>query len=565
MTDDHNYSRHLESLGLDDLLGEIRERIEPSGGGTRHRIDALLDAVVSVSAGLDLDVTLQRIVKSAIELVDAQYGALGVLGADGVLTEFVYEGIDDATRAEIGPLPTGGGVLGVVIEATKPLRLSDISAHPASSGFPPHHPPMRTFLGIPIRVRDQVFGRLYLTEKSDRREFTVDDEIVVRALASAAGIAIDNARLYRQAEQRQRWLEAAGEVRASLLTADDPTDALHLIARHAASLTDADIALIAVPDEFADEPEHLRVAAGVGVDERLMRAPIPLADSTSGRVFASGEALAVDQLAFDVAASANVDVGPAFVLPLEGREAMRGVLLLCRLKGRQPFDETGREPALSFADQAAMALEQAEGLVTRRQLALVAERDRIARDLHDHVIQRLFAVGLAMRGTHSRARDLPDVVERIDQHLDQLQEVIQEIRTAIFDLHTVSADGPSLRAEIRDVVAELTADTELRTSVRISGPLDVVPADIADDVGAVVREGVSNVVRHAGARAVLLTISVADDIVVEIVDDGIGIPAVGGRSGLAGLATRAGEHDGNLTLSRLATGGTRLVWAAPLP
>ncbi|NMO01601.1 GAF domain-containing protein [Gordonia sp. TBRC 11910] len=557
-------SRRLESLGLDELLGEIRERIETTVQGSRNRIDALLDAVLSVSAGLDLDVTLRRIVRSAIDLAEAQYGALGVLAPDGTLAEFIYEGIDDATRAQIGPLPTGRGVLGVVIEAATPLRLADISAHPASTGFPAHHPPMKTFLGVPIQVRGEVFGRLYLTEKSQDREFTVDDEIVVRALASAAGIAIDNARLYRKAEQRQRWLEATNEVRTSLLTSDDPADALPLIAHHAATLADADIALIAVPDEFAD-PDRLIVAAGVGVDEGLMRRPIPVAGSTSGAVFTSGEALAVDELQFDVAADATVDVGPALVVPLRGRQTTRGVLVLCRLRGRPSFDGSDLEPATSFADQAAIALEHAESAATRHELALVADRDRIARDLHDHVIQRLFAVGLAMQGTHSRASRLPDVADRLDQHMDQLQDVIHEIRTAIFDLHTVESDQPTLRSTLRDIVTEITAESGLRAAVRISGPLDVIPAGLADDVEAVVREGVSNVVRHANAETVAVTVTVADDLVVEVVDDGSGLPRVSGRSGLAGLKARAVAHGGDLSVDSPRGGGTRLVWSTPLP
>ena len=189
----------LSVAPLRELLAEVQDRIESIVSGTRERMDALLDAVVAVSSGLELDSTLRAIVQAAKDLVGAQYGALGVLGEGGMLSRFVHVGIDDDTRQLIGPLPTGHGVLGVVIEDAKPLRLADLSQHPMSVGFPPSHPPMRTFLGVPVRGRGEIFGRLYLTEKANGEEFTADDEVVVQALAGAAGVAIDNARLYEQA------------------------------------------------------------------------------------------------------------------------------------------------------------------------------------------------------------------------------------------------------------------------------------------------------------------------------------------------------------------------------
>jgi transcriptional regulator with GAF, ATPase, and Fis domain len=188
---------------LRELLVEVQDRVEIIVAGTQERMDALLDAVLAVSSGLDLDATLRRIVQAAIDLVDARYGALGVLGEGGMLNEFVYVGIDDETRELIGPLPTGHGVLGVVIEDNKPLRLDDLSQHPMSTGFPPNHPPMRTFLGVPVRARDETFGRLYLTQKNNGGEFTRDDEVVVQALAGAAGVAIDNARSFEAARSRR--------------------------------------------------------------------------------------------------------------------------------------------------------------------------------------------------------------------------------------------------------------------------------------------------------------------------------------------------------------------------
>ena len=239
----------LSQTSLRELMAEVQDHVEDIVAGTRDRMDALLGAVLAVSSGLELDTTLRRIVQAAIDLVDARYGALGVIGEGGMLSQFVNVGIDDATRDLIGPLPTGRGVLGVVIEDNKPLRLDDLSQHPMSVGFPPHHPPMRTFLGVPVRAREETFGRLYLTEKNGGHGFTHDDEVVLQALAGAAGVAIDNARLYEAARQRQRWLEATGEVTAELLGGTDAGEALQLIASHAQELTGADYTLIAVPAE----------------------------------------------------------------------------------------------------------------------------------------------------------------------------------------------------------------------------------------------------------------------------------------------------------------------------
>ncbi|MGH4024987.1 MAG: GAF domain-containing protein [Pseudonocardiaceae bacterium] len=532
-------------------------------------MDGLLEAVLAVSSGLELDATLRQIVQAAIDLVNARYGALGVLGADGMLTRFIYLGIDDATREVIGALPTGHGVLGVVIGEDKPLRLDDLSTHPASVGFPPHHPPMRTFLGVPIRGRgDQVFGRLYLTEKNSGSGFTEDDEVVVQALAGAAGIAVENARLYEDARRRQRWLEASGEVTAELLGGTDPTDVLRLIAGHALELVGADYTVIALPEDPEAVPSEIAelivtVCAGLDPDAVTGRR-IPIVGSTSGAVFADHIPRNVPNLAFDLADGLGVEFGPALALPLGGDDSVSGVLLAVRGPGSAGFDEHELQVVSSFADQAALALHRAESQAAQRELEVLADRDRIARDLHDHVIQRLFAIGLAMQGTHRMAKS-PVVVGRLAEHIDLLHEVIQDIRTAIFDLQTDPADTPRLRHAVQDVIAELTADAALRTTVRLSGPLDVLPPDLAQHTEAVVREAISNAVRHARAGELVVTISVDDDLVIDVTDDGVGIPDTVARSGLHNLTKRATDAGGSLTVDRPENGGTRIVWTAPLP
>jgi signal transduction histidine kinase len=560
----------LSQRRLRALLAEVQERIEEIVG-TRDRMDGLLEAVLAVSSGLELDETLRQIVRAAVRLVDARYGALGVLGADGMMTEFVHVGIDDATRTLIGPLPTGHGVLGVVLEDAKPLRLLDLSEHPASAGFPPNHPPMETFLGVSIRARGEVFGRLYLTEKSTGQGFTEDDEMVLQALAGAAGIAVHNARLYEEVRSRQRWLEAIGEVTSELLGATDSMDALQLIASRALELTGADYTFIAVPPE-QDTAAHelaeiteLTVAACAGIDsDRVTGRTIPVAGSTLGAVFADHVPRNVASLGFDFTEGLEVQLGPALALPLGADGSISGVLLTVRAAGSPGFDDLHFQVGSSFADQATLALQRAESQSARRELEVLADRERIARDLHDQVIQRLFAIGLGMQGTHRRAES-PVVAERLTEHIDHLQEVIHDVRTAIFNLQADPADAPRLRTTLQDVVTELTDDTPLRTTVRMSGPVSVVSGGLAEHAEAVLREAVSNVVRHAAAEELVVTISVDDDLVIDVTDNGIGIPDTVARSGLHNLQRRAAATGGTLSLRQRECGGTRLVWTAPLP
>jgi len=222
----------LSQLRLRELLIEVQDRVEQIVQG-RDRLDGLVEAMLVVTSGLELDETLRTIVHTAIDLVDARYGALGVRGHDHELVEFIYEGIDEEMREQIGHLPEGRGVLGVLIDDPKPIRLDNISHHASSVGFPPNHPPMRTFLGVPVRIRDEVFGNLYLTEKAGGQPFSEDDEVLVQALAAAAGIAIENARLYEQSRTRQSWIEATRDIATELLSGADPVRVFRRIAEAA--------------------------------------------------------------------------------------------------------------------------------------------------------------------------------------------------------------------------------------------------------------------------------------------------------------------------------------------
>jgi two-component system, NarL family, sensor histidine kinase DevS len=558
----------LSQLRLRELLREVQDRVEQLVNA-RDQMDGLLEAMLAVASGLELDATLRRIVHAAIDLVDCRYGALGVLnpGREG-LAEFVYEGIDEETRRRIGDLPTGHGLLGLLIRQPKPLRLENLSEHVASSGFPGPHPPMRSFLGVPVRVRDEVFGNLYLTEKKSGQPFTDDDEVVVQALAAGAGIAVENARLYEESRLRQRWQEATSEIRAELLGSADPNDVLRLIVNHARALTGAAYTFLAQPADPEmphDQLTSLEVTVCAGLDDGGMAGRrIPIAGSTCGAAFADAVPRRVDNLKYDLSDGLDEAFGAALVLPLRASsETVSGVLVVLRRDGEGPF-EPGQLPLVAtFADQAALALKLAEDQRNVNDLRVLSDRDRIARDLHDHVIQRLFAHGLALQSTHQRAR-APEVRKRLAELVEDVQNIIGEIRTAIFDLHGGIRSTTQLRRRLQDVVTELTDNANLRTTVRMSGPVGVISAELGEHAEAVLREALSNTVRHARANSVTVTVSAGDELVVDVTDDGIGMPETVGRSGLRNVEARAHQAGGSFRVERLEPAGTRLLWSVPL-
>jgi signal transduction histidine kinase len=552
----------LSHLRLRELLTEVQDRVEQIVEG-RDRLDGLLDAMLVVTSGLQLDETLRAIVHTAIELVDAQYGALGVRGNDHELVEFIYEGIDEAMRERIGHLPEGRGVLGVLIDDPKPIRLDNISKHAASVGFPANHPPMRTFLGVPVRIRDEVFGNLYLTEKAGGQPFSEDDEVLVQALAAAAGIAIDNARLYEQSKARQSWIEATRDIGTELLSGTDPATVFRMVADESRHLSGAELTLVAVPGDAelpAGEEGELVVAATSGDGPGSTLHAIPVAGTLIGQAFVQRAPGRFDSIEL---APGEKETGPALVLPLRATDTVAGVLVALRTAGAQPFTAGELDMMAAFADQAALAWQLATSQRRMRELDVLTDRDRIARDLHDHVIQRLFAVGLALQGTIPRAR-APEVQHRLSDCVDDLQAVIQEIRTAIFDLHGAQAGITRLRQRLDEAIAQF-ADPKTRTTVQFSGPLSVINSTLADHAEAVVREAVSNCVRHAAATSLAISVVVEDELRIEVVDNGRGIKGEVTASGLANLRHRADDVGGFFTVEAVPTGGTRLRWCAPLP
>lgn len=543
---------------LRDTLSQLRLRERG-----RDRLDGLVEAMLVVTSGLELDVTLRSIVHTATNLVDARYGALEVHDQKRRLLEFVYEGIDDETFRRIGHLPEGRGVVGALMDDPKPIRLDDIAKHPAAAGFPANHPIMRTFLGVPILIRDEVIGNLYLAEKADGQPFGEDDEVLVRALGAAAGIAIENARLYQQATARQSWIESTRDIATELLSGAEPATVFRLVAEEALKLTGADAALVAVPvDEevpAGDVIELLAIETVGSIEVFAAGQAIPVIGTSIGDTFTSRTPRRVDRLLLN---GLRGD-GPALILPLRAAGTVAGVVVVARHDSSRPFSDEQLEMMAAFTDQAALAWQLATSQRRMRELDVLTDRERIARDLHDHVIQRLFAVGLALQGTVPRARH-PEVRQRVSDAVDDLQTVIQEIRTTIFDLHGVSQGITRLRQRIDDAIVQF-AGSGLRTTVQFAGPLSVVDSALADHAEAVVREAVSNVVRHAHATTLTVRVKVEDDLCIEVIDNGCGIPDGITGSGLTNLRRRAEQADGVFLLESPSGGGTLLRWSVPLP
>jgi len=535
----------------------------------RDQMEQLLRVIVEIGSDLDLDSTLRRIVLAARKLTSAPYGAVAVRDPEGTLIAFVHKGIDDGTVQRIGHLPIGKGLLSLSLLDTPALRLDDMAKHPAAAGFPEHHPPMQAFLGVPITIRGTIFGNLYLTHDEPGRVFSESDEVVARALAFAAAVAIDNAQLFERERTSVRWMDASREITTALLSIDEPTRSpLQLIAERACAVTDAEQAIVLVPDDGdlpLDEIDTLVVSAAVGLNaSEVIGQRIPVDGSTSGAVFRSGNPLITDSMNYPIQAFTDVGQRSAIVMPLRADHEVAGVIAVARGADRPPFDNSYLDLVSDFATHAAIALMLASGREHARQLAIVAERERIAHDLHDHVIQRLFAAGMDLQGTVARVRS-PEVCDRLNRTLDDLQTIIEEIRTTIFQLKSPLGHDGGFRNRIQRVVADLTENREIVTTVRMRGPMTAVAGELAEHAEAVTAEAVSNAVRHSGAERLAVEVSVGDMLTVDVADNGCGMPANNPRrSGLANMMYRAQQVGGNCEITSSLEGGTRVHWTAPL-
>jgi signal transduction histidine kinase len=556
----------LPHLRLDDLLAELQGRVQ-TVLATRDRVHGLLEAVIAVGGDLQLEAVLRRIVEAAVTLVDARYGALGVVGEDGRLADFIPVGLDETAITKIDHWPEGHGLLGLLIKDPQPLRLAEIGSHPQSSGFPNGHPPMRTFLGVPIRIRDEVYGNLYLTEKRGGAEFDEEDEILVTALSAAAGVAIENARLFEAGRRQQRWLQAGSEVTRRLLGGTEVDEVLEFVTQQTLEMTGADLVALALPDE-GHQLLTIRHAAGDDA-QQAQGLELPTEASLSGQVLATGTPVTVDDFRHDErvakAARENMNLASAIVFPLGGPGNVRGVLTVGRHPGSMPLSQAAVELVMTFAAQAGIALELAEHRNDAERLAVFEDRDRIARDLHDLVIQRLYASGMKLQGVMPQIVR-PQVEERVSSVVDDLDATIKDIRTAIFGLQAREGkERHGLRGKVMEVLEQMTGALELSSSVQLDGRLDgAVPGDIGQDMLHALREALSNAARHGKATRVEVAVEAGSDLVLLVRDDGIGIKDTSHRSGLDNLARRAGHYSGTLTVGPAESGGTLLQWRVPL-
>ncbi|GII81657.1 histidine kinase [Sphaerisporangium rufum] len=557
----------MPQMRLDELLSELQLRLE-TVLATRDRVHALLDAVVTVGSELDLETVLRRIVETAVTLVDASYGALGRIGEGNTLVQFVPVGLSEEEIARIEHWPHGLGLLGLLIKDPRPLRLRHIADHPESYGFPPGHPPMGSFLGVPIRVRGEVFGNLYLTEKRGGGPFEEEDESIVIALATAAGVAIENARLYEETRRREMWLQASSEVTTSLLSGASSHQVLTLMARRAREMAEADIAAVLLPGADGARP-RLSIVEGVTAAE-TPAVEEAIAGSLACRAFAAGQPVVVSDLAGTEPpgiVAAGHPIGPAVAVPLGAAGAVRGVLTLGKRSGRFPFSQSHVRMLHSFAGQASIALELAEARQDAERLGLLEDRDRIAKDLHDVVIQRLFAVAMTLMST-VRLVERPETAARLRHAIDELDGTIRQIRSTIFALRAPrDAADPALRGQIVELVEAARGHLGFLPGLRMDGPLDNgVPPGLAEQLLAVLREALSNIVRHAHATGARVAVEVAGSWLTLVVeDDGVGLPPEGRRSGLRNLEERAVRLGGRFSACAPDTGGTRLTWSVPLP
>ena len=537
--------------------------------------------MVAVSAGLELGATLERIVRAAVDLVDARYGALGVLGPAGTLSQFIQVGLDSEQVASLGPPPLGDGILGLLIKRPLAIRLDDLAQHPDAAGFPEGHPPMHSFLGVPVRVRGVVFGNLYLTEKSEGRSFTIEDERTVATLAAAAGVAIENARLFERTRGRERWQRAVTEIDNAVLGGADAGDVLALVAARSRRLAEADLAVVCLPltskgrasahSRAADEGtlvvEIAEGRAELGsLPQQLAGLPVPR-ESILSEVFRSGHVRAGSPLGLAGPDGEDVMSGPVIALPLRTPLRVLGTLALVRSAGEPPFPPEAIELAEGFATQAAVTLLLAENRDERERLAVFEDRDRIGRDLHDLVIQRLFATGMQLQSTARLEGVTPEIAARLEGAVDDLDATVREIRHTIFALQEGSgARAQGVRGRVLAEIASAVVSLGFTPTLHFTGTLDaVVPDAVADQLVAALRESLSNVARHAMAQTVAVAVvAEGGEVELTVVDDGVGIEPQGRRSGLANLETRARDLGGTFAVTARPGGGTSLMWRVPL-
>jgi two-component system sensor histidine kinase DevS len=551
---------------MEELLTDFVDR----AGELLHaqqRMRGLLEAVVGVAEDLSLESVLHRVVSSARRLLQAEYGALGVLGDDKALSHFITVGIDDELARRIGPLPTGHGVLGLLIRDPKPLRLHDLQQHAEAYGFPENHPPMKSFLGVPIRVRDVVFGNLYLTQKEGGGDFTAEDEDLAVALAAAAGVAIENARLYNDARRRASWLQACMDVTGKMMgdesTPEGQSGGLDMIAARALREADSELALILVPENPSGP---FRVAGAAGDSAAAWVGRVLALESTKiSAIVTTGNAAVLDGAPLVLRGGEDPGPGCVLVVALNSPSGHHGLLMLVRGRGNGVFSRTDVEMGTVFGSHVALGLELARAHRLREQIAVFSDRDRIARDLHDVVIQRLFAAGLSIQSVRRLITD-SSAAQTIQSVTAELDEIIRDLRNTIYSLRATSGEKELLSSRIIQTVRSTGASLPFAPVLTLTGPIDAVhDEETISNMLAVISEGLSNAVRHSGADSISVSVSVDNgSAVVQIEDNGSGFAEPAPGNGLANMDHRARALAGFLAVTSSPESGTALTWCVPV-
>ena len=542
----------VPEFSMDVLLTQLIDRAQDVVAA-RSRLYKLIAANNVMVSNLDLQTLLQRIVELAADLVDAKYAAIGVIGPDGSLENFTHTGVSEEVVKSIGSYPEGKGLLGALLTEGKPLRLADLSDEPRSVGLPPNHPKMTSFLGVPITVRGEVLGRLYLSDRNDGTEFSSDDELFATSLAATAGIAIANSRFLIKTQQNERWARAIAESMRAILNDED---ALEILATAVCDISDAD--LVAILTRTGEDAVKIEHAVGAAAEE-LQSATFTISESDTGRAALAQKKTILTNLVGGPLKDYG-DFGSTIVAPIIRSDEVTGLLVVARNEKESAYSQTDADQISSFADQAGIAMERIKSFEDLRQMEVLEDRNRIARDLHDHVIQRLFAAGLSLKAVATKLGDTAES-ERINDQIAELDSTIADIRQTIYALQRQPDDSQTLRYRVLEIVDRISPSLPQRPRVQFTGPIDLITdATLADDIVAVVNEGLTNVVKHANATEVSLTISaIAGTLSVGIHDDGVGL-GDGLGHGLENMKQRAEKLGGEFEARKSRPKGTTFTW-----
>ncbi|WGX97826.1 GAF domain-containing sensor histidine kinase [Nocardioides sp. L-11A] len=509
---------------------------------------ALLDAVVAIGSDLDLRGVLSRIVEASCQLTDAEYGVLGIVDDEGAFIDLVPNAEAGQQFDQVGMMPKGHGLLGLVPRERRSIRVDHVAEHPVSSGtFPGSHPVIDRFLGAPVLVGERAFGHLYLGNKRGGAEFTATDQALVEALARAAGVMIENARTYEQVEWRRRWLAATGEVGRDLTGTSSAEEALDELVVSLRDLCGA--RLVA----------YVRVAGG------LLEIRQTAGDSEAAAPVVDRYA---DQIR-DVTATRVPERLPegsgrtTLVVPVDTRLDGPGAILVEHAEETPSLRDIMLDLVTVTASQLGLILDRRQALRERAQLLVARDRDRIARDLHDLVIQRLFATGMQLQG--ARDLDTAELRARVDGTVAELDGAIKELRSVIFELGTGS--GRSLLEDVRALLGEYAGVLGFQPLLRLQGPVDrALAPEAGGHVLGTLREALSNVARHARASSASVELTASSAwFRLRVVDDGAGFdPAdVAAGNGTVNLRSRAEDLGGHLLVTSAPGAGTTLEWVIP--